>query len=75
MVANKELIEGIIDPYDWNEFAIKAAGTEIEIEVNGVATAKFTETSDVPSNGNICSQAHLGGTYEVWYRDIVLKQL
>lgn len=75
VVANKELIEETIDPYDWNEIAIKASGAEIEIEINGVTTAEFTETSDVPSNGNICLQAHSGGPYEVWYQDIVLEQL
>ncbi len=74
-VANKELIEEIIDPYDWNEIAIRASGTEIEIKINGVTTAEFTETSDVPSNGSICLQAHSGGPYEVWYQDIVLTQL
>lgn len=74
-VASKELIEEIIDPYDWNEIAIRASGTEIEIKINGVTTAEFTETSDVPSNGSICLQAHSGGPYEVWYQDIVLTQL
>ena len=59
-VANKELIEEITDPYDWNEIAIRASGTEIELKINGVTTAEFTETYDVPSTGSICLQAHSG---------------
>ena len=74
-VAKKELIEEIIDPYDWNEIAIKASGIEIEIKINGVTTAEFAETYDIPSNGSICLQAHSGGPYEIWYQDIVLNQL
>jgi len=74
-VANKELIEEIIDPFDWNEINIKAYGPDIEIKINGVSTAKFTEKGDVPSNGCICLQTHAGEPYEVWYKDIVLNQL
>ena len=73
-VANKELVEGIIDPYDWNEINIKASGSEIELRVNGDLTAEFTETLEVPSSGRICLQAHSGGPYEVWSQDLVLNQ-
>ena len=67
--------EEIADPFDWNEVTITANGPAIEININGVTTAAFTETLDVPSSGGICLQAHAGGPYEVWYQDIVLTQL
>jgi len=74
-VADKDQIEKIIDPNGWNEILIKANGPEIEIKINGVSTAKFTEEGDVPTRGCICLQAHSGGPYEVWYKNIVLTQL
>ena len=74
-VADKELIEEIIDPLEWNEVNIRAHGPDIEIKINGVTTAKFTEKGDVPSKGSICLQAHAGGPYEIMYKDIVLNQL
>lgn len=74
-VADKELIEEIINPLDWNEITIKANGPDIEIKINGVSTAKFTEKEDIPSSGSICLQAHSGGPYEIWYKDIVLQPL
>ena len=74
-VADKELMEEIIDPFDWNEIKIKANGPDIEIKINGVTTAKYTEKGNVPSNGYICLQAHSGGPFEIWYKNIVLNQL
>lgn len=74
-VADEELMEEIIDPFDWNEISIKANGPDIEIKINGVTTAQYTEKGDIPSNGYICLQAHSGGPYEIWYKNIVLNQL
>jgi hypothetical protein len=74
-VADKQLIEEIINPFDWNEIHIKANGPDIEIKINGVTTAKFTEKGNVPLNGCIGLQAHSGGPYEIWYKNIRLKQL
>ncbi|NNK76804.1 MAG: DUF1080 domain-containing protein [Maribacter sp.] len=73
-VANNKLIEEIIEPKGWNEVLIKANGPEIEIKINGVTTAEFTERDDVPSEGCICLQAHGGEPYEIWYKDIVLNE-
>ena len=74
-VPDSELIDDIINPFGWNKVHIKADGPDIEIKINGVTTAEFKETTDVPSDGCICLQAHWGEPYEVWYKDIVLKQL
>ena len=74
-VADKELIEEIIDPLEWNEINMTANGPDIEIKINGVTTAKYTEQDDVPTSGYICLQAHSGGPYEIWYKNIVLNQL
>ena len=72
-LADKEVVEKNIDPEGWNEVHIKANGPDIEIKINGVSTAKYTEKADVPASGCICLQTHAGDPYEVWYKNIVLK--
>ena len=74
-VPDSELIDDIINPFGWNKVSIRANGHDIEIKINGVTTAEFTEQSDIPSEGCICLQAYWGEPYEVWYRNIVLKPL
>ena len=74
-VADKELVEDIIDPNDWNDIHIKAHGSDIEIKINGVSTATYAENGYVPVSGCICLQTHAGAPYEIWYKDIVLHQL
>ena len=74
-VADKQLVEDNMDPFGWNEIHITANGSDIEIMINGVTTAKFTEKGNVPLNGCIALQAHSGGPYEVWYKNIRLTQL
>lgn len=74
-VADKKLIESIIQPKDWNEVMIKANGPNIEIKINGVSTAKFTEEGNVPTTGCICLQTHTGAPYQVLYKDITIKQI
>lgn len=74
-VANMELVERTIEPEGWNEVYIKANGPDLEIKINGVSTAKFTEQENVSSKGCICLQTHAGEPYEVWYKNIVLNPL
>lgn len=74
-VADKEFIEKIIDPLDWHKVIIIADGPNIEIKINGLTTAKFKETINVPSKGQIFLQAHADGPYEVRYKNIVLHPI
>ncbi|MEM6766444.1 MAG: DUF1080 domain-containing protein [Bacteroidota bacterium] len=74
-VVDRELIDGVVDAKDWNEIHIIANGPDIEISINGVSTAQFTEQGNVPKNGCICLQTHSGKPFEVWYKDIVLTHL
>lgn len=74
-VVYRELIESVIDPNGWNEVYIKASGPDIEIKINGITTAEFTEKEDIPSKGCICLQTHSGDPYEIWYKNILLNQL
>ncbi|MEM8486452.1 MAG: DUF1080 domain-containing protein [Bacteroidota bacterium] len=74
-VADQAQVEGLIEPRDWNEVSVTANGPAIEIQINGVTTTEFMEDTDVDTSGKICLQAHAGGPYEVWYKDIVLTPL
>ena len=74
-VANRELIDEVVDSNGWNEIYIKANGLDIEIKINGVSTAKYIEKGDVLKNGCICLQTHAGEPYEIWYKNIVINQL
>lgn len=74
-VANNDLMEEIINQEDWNEIQISAIGSDIEIKINGVSTAKYSEEADLPTEGCICLQAHSGGPYEIWYKNISLSQI
>lgn len=61
--------------YENFELKLSAKFIGSDLNINGVTTAKFTEKGHVPSKGCIALQAHAGGPYEIWYKDIRLKQL
>lgn len=75
-MPDRSLIENIIKKDNWSEFRIIANGPKIEIFVNGVSTVNYLEKENwVPGEGHICLQAHSGGPYEVWYKDLRIKKL
>ena len=60
----------------WNDFVIKAAGPEITITLNGVTTARFTETNaNELDRGVIGLQLHTGPPMAVRFRDIRIRVL
>ena len=73
-VADRELIEKLITPYDWNNLQIIVQDSNIEIKINGTSTVKFTEKNKIPTKGCICLQTHSGDPFEVWYRNIFIKE-
>ncbi len=74
-MPERELINRIVKPNDWNEIRVLAHGKEIEIKINGITTVKFIEKGDVPTKGYICLQAHQGEPYEVHYKNISIKKI
>ena len=74
-MPERELIQNIVKPYEWNDINILVKGQEIQIKVNGITTVKFTENQNISTNGTICLQAHQGDPYEVHYKDIVIKKI
>lgn len=74
-MPERELIQKIAKPNDWNEIQVLAHGKEIEVRLNGITTVKFKEKDDIPTNGYICLQAHQGEPYEVHYKDIRIRKI
>lgn len=71
----RDLIDEIVKPYDWNKVTVIAHGNVIEIKINGITTVKFTENLDVPGTGFIGLQAHSGEPYEVHFKDITIREI
>jgi hypothetical protein len=65
-----------LKPDAWNMYEIRAEDKHIALFINGVQTVDYTEPLDsIPQTGLIGLQIHSGGPGEVWYKDIVMKEL
>lgn len=74
-IPERGLVDKVVQENDWNTIEIIAKGKSIEIKVNEHSTANFTEDMNVAGEGCICLQAHSGDPYEVYYKDVILKEL
>jgi len=74
---SKEVYEKARKPLgEWNEYRIRAEGDRIQLWLNGVQTADYTETSpEIPRTGKIALQIHGNATSVVRYKDIVIDEL
>ncbi len=69
-VADRAVVEGVLLRDDWNDVAITAVGTRIEIRLNGVTTVEKGKFQKVVSY--VCSCMKVAAS-EVWYRDISIR--
>lgn len=61
---------------EWNDYRIRAEGKRIQIWLNGVQTADYTETEpNIDATGIIAVQIHGGATSIVHYKDLVIEEL
>ncbi len=68
--------EPIVRKGDWNQYVIRAEGRHIRLWLNGQQTVDYTEQDEkIPQAGIIALQAHSGPPQELWYKDIVIKDL
>jgi type 1 glutamine amidotransferase len=67
----------LVIPNGWNDMTVQAAGPQITVWVNGVATTRFKETiPEIPRSGVIGFQLHRGQeTTEIRLRDIRIRAL
>ncbi len=67
---------GGLDKTGWNEYVITAKGNRITLDLNGKRAVDYTETEpgmDTP--GFIALQVHGGPKIEVWFKDVVIREL
>jgi hypothetical protein len=61
---------------EWNLYEIRCEGPRIRLSLNGIAVTDYTEKDEnIPGNGIIGLQIHLGGPAEAWYRNITIEEL
>jgi HEAT repeat protein len=61
---------------EWNEYVIRCEGKRIQLWLNGVQTADYTEPDPkIPQTGIIGLQIHSGRPSEIWYKDIEIVEL
>lgn len=66
----------LVVPGAWNDLVIRAVGPEITVAVNGLTTARFSETgTSQPRRGLIGLQLHRAEPMEVRFRDVRIRAL
>lgn len=61
---------------DWNEYMIRCEGKRVQLFINGVQTADYTEPDDsIEQNGIICLQIHGGPPSEAWYKEVTIEEM
>ena len=73
---DKEKNPDLVKHEKWNRYEIRCDGPRIQLFVNGVKTADYTEPdSKIPREGIIAVQIHGGPASEAWYRNITIEEL
>jgi hypothetical protein len=66
----------IVKSGEWNDYVIRAEGSQITLALNGLETVNYKEMDPgIERNGVICVQIHGGPPSEAWYRDIAITNL
>jgi hypothetical protein len=74
--VKKETRAKALRPGDWNDYRIRAEGAHIQLWLNGIKTADYTESDEaVPRNGIMALQIHGGAYTKVQYRNLVIEEL
>jgi hypothetical protein len=73
-MADRQQINAVLKPNDFNDYSIKVVGKHVTIRINGV-TAVDQDFDKMPEEGIIAFQLHAGGPMEVTFKDITFKEL
>ncbi len=74
--GDKDKVEKVFKPGEWNDFVVRCEGTRVQIWLNGVQTIDYQEADEaVFRNGVIAVQIHAGPPSEASYRKIRIKSL
>jgi hypothetical protein len=73
--APASMLEGL-DKTTWNEYVVTARDNRITLELNGKRTVDYTETEPgMDVAGFIALQVHSGPKIEVWFKDVMIREL
>lgn len=72
--ADKNSVNSVLKPKDFNRYSIKCVGKHVTIKVNDVTTVD-QNFEKMPADGIIAFQLHAGGSMEVTFRNIHFKDL
>jgi hypothetical protein len=71
---DRELLESILNPEDWNNYLIRCDGDQINFWINNELVMRYQEVDEgIANSGIICVQIHSGLPSEAWYKDIEIK--
>ncbi|MHC4158328.1 MAG: 3-keto-disaccharide hydrolase [Planctomycetota bacterium] len=74
--ANRQELDKVLRPGDWNEYVIRCEGRRVQLWINGYQAVDYTEADEtLEQRGIIGLQIHSGGPGEAWYKDIKIKEL
>jgi len=69
-------VNSAIKKNDWNEYRIRCEGPRIQVWINGVPGAEYTEAdAKIPLEGHIGLQVHGGGKALVQFKEIAIEEL
>jgi hypothetical protein len=74
-VADRDVVDSVLKPGDWNNVGVTAVGTTIEIRLNGSKTIEYVERDQIPQSGVICLQLHSGPAAEASYKNILIRRI
>ncbi len=75
-VGDPEKLTKVFKPDDWNDYVIRCDGKRIQTWINGFQTVDYTEPDpEIEQIGIIGLQVHGGPPSEVWYRNLLIKEL
>ena len=74
-VPDRELVDRVLNPGEWNHVAVRAMGPSIEIRLNGTTTVEYLEREPVRQSGLICLQVHAGPPSQAFYRNIEIRRI
>ncbi|MDR3636516.1 MAG: DUF1080 domain-containing protein [Isosphaeraceae bacterium] len=61
---------------DWNEYTVRAMGSNITLSLNGTTSVKYTEDDPkIADDGKIAVQIHAGGPMQIQFKDIYIQPL
>ncbi len=74
-LGKSDEIQARIRHEDWNEYRIVAQGGHLRHFINGVATAEFTDETDIGARrGILALQLHAGPAMTVQFKDLLLRE-